>query len=253
MRTHDQIIVLECEIRNRTYRQIALKRLPILSVVETDVEPVFRSGIQQSFTRAVCPDGSSEVHPVNPVVNAGPGFTIIFRLIDIGREIIQLVPSAYKIGRAGAMRIDFNGIPHHPLRNAARSHIAPVFSLITAHVDQTIVATTPKQASFDGTFSRRKNGAIVFDAGIVFGDGTATRGLSCFIIRSEVGADLLPGPAFILGHEQMIAGGIEALGIMRREEDGVIPLKAISLYIGTGTDSIIWPHINQARLSGSMI
>src|SRR5262249_30888929 len=82
-------------------------------------------------------------------------------------------------------------------------------------------------ACFDRRFHNSKNGAVVLDAGVVFGYRSSRRSLFGFIVSREIAADLLPALSFIGRFEKHIRRGVKGIRVMRRKDDWEIPLETV--------------------------
>ena len=60
MRGHDQILAANREIANRCDRKIQLQRLPVVAVVEGDVNPELGSGKEQTLSLCIFANGARE-------------------------------------------------------------------------------------------------------------------------------------------------------------------------------------------------
>src|SRR5579863_4152008 len=96
-------------------------------------------------------------------------------------------------------------------------------------MNQPIIGASPEQATFNRRFSKGKDRAIVFRAGVIFGDGAAGSLQLRRIVAREIRADNLPTAPPVGRAEDVVAGHIEHVGVMRREQNGACPLKAILL------------------------
>src|SRR6266436_4622257 len=78
---------------DRRVRQAALKRLPILSIVERNVERIFRTQIQQSFAHGIFPDAMRITQHTarNSARNRCPRLAVIRRLVSERIAIVHLM------------------------------------------------------------------------------------------------------------------------------------------------------------------
>ena len=89
VRRHRKIVVLDQQVANRCRRHIEPQRLPVIAVVERDINRPLRSGKQQSNPSCVL---AHRVHILirrNAVGNFGPALPAVARAIDVRMEIIQ--------------------------------------------------------------------------------------------------------------------------------------------------------------------
>ena len=98
-----------------------------------------------------------------------------------------------------------------------------------------------------------EDGAVIFDTRIVFGDRATRRPTFAFVVAGEVGADLLPRFAEVVAAEKHVGGGIKPIVVVRRKEDGKIPLEAVFEIGRTPAHGIVRPHAHFATFAGRMI
>ncbi len=117
-------------------------------------------------------------------------------------------------------------------------------------MDEAIVGANPDDACFEGRFIDREDGVVVFDGGVVFGDGAAGGTLFGFVVAGEVGTHDGPVLALVGGGEQDVGAGVEAVRIVGREEEGEAPLEAILHGFNAGAHGVIRPGIDVALGGG---
>src|SRR5450759_4728475 len=96
-----------------------------------------------------------------------PGRSVIARLVDVGREIVILMAVDRDVRGAGIMRRRFNQTDAAPFRKTLGRYVGPTLAFIACDLDQAVVRARPDQAFRQGRRSNRKNGVVIFGAGIV--------------------------------------------------------------------------------------
>src|SRR5581483_9068781 len=120
-------------------------------------------------------------------------------------------------------------------------------------MNQPIIGASPEQTTFNRRFGKGKDRAIVFRAGVIFGDGASGSLQLRRIIAREIRADNLPTAPLVGRAEDMVAGHIEHIGVMRREQNRTCPLEAILLVYGSPTRRQFGPDGNIAQLMAAVI
>src|SRR5262245_40134659 len=118
---------------------------------------------------------------------------------------------------------------------------------------QAIIRAYPDSAFFNRRFHNSKNGAVVLDAGVVFGYRSSRRSLFGFIVSREIAADLLPALSFIGRFEKHIRRGVKGIRVMRRKDDWKIPLETVFQIRSPPAHRVIRPRIHIALLAGVAI
>src|SRR5207247_1740058 len=81
-------------------------------------------------------------------------------------------------------------------------------------------AAGPQQAALPRRLGDGENRAIDLDASVVAGDGAAGPFLLAPVVAREIIADLRPGLAFVLRHEENVGPVIDLVQVVRRDDDG---------------------------------
>src|SRR6266481_1417712 len=80
---------MDSKIAHGSVRQVELKRLPIIAIVEGDINRAFRSGKQQPLTRAIFANHIACSAGWYAVSDFGPGLAEIARAINVRPQIIN--------------------------------------------------------------------------------------------------------------------------------------------------------------------
>src|SRR5262249_26194118 len=94
-------------------------------------------------------------------------------------------------------------------------------------MDQPVVRASPAHPALHRRLGKGEVGAVILGAAVVLRHQAAGGLKLAGIVGGEVGADDLPTVALVVGAEDMVAGGIERIWVVRREHDGEGPLEAI--------------------------
>ena len=168
-------------------------------------------------------------------------------MVQIRRVVAGLVAGGCHVKSAVAVRIDLDAVDQRIGRHALRRDVLPRGTGIAGHVDEAVVRTGPNQPRLARRFSSGKNRRVVFHARVVLGDGSARRNELLGLAAGEVGRDNLPGRATVGGSVQKLRARVEVLGVMRREENGEIPLEAVAHAFSAAAHGVVRPHVDGAR------
>ena len=88
MRSHDEIVVLDHQIVHRRGRQIQLERPPLRSIIERNIDSIFRARVKQSAFLRIFPHGANKRAVRNSIDQLRPGLAVIARLVDVRFQIV---------------------------------------------------------------------------------------------------------------------------------------------------------------------
>ena len=114
-----------------------------------------------------------------------------------------------------------------PFGQVRRRDRLPGSAAIAREVHQPVVAARPEDTRLVGRFGKGKDGAIGLRAAGVQRNRPARRLEFLRVVAREVRADCLPAIAFVGRLEDVVAGHIERVGIVGRDDDGIGPGKAV--------------------------
>src|SRR2546425_6233638 len=77
------------EIAHRRMRQIQLQRLPIVSIVEGNVNGAFRAGVEQTFSHRIFAHHVACAAIRNAFCNFRPRFSEIARAVNVRAQIVE--------------------------------------------------------------------------------------------------------------------------------------------------------------------
>ena len=186
----------------------------------------------------------------NSVGDLFPGLAVVAGLVEIRFVVVPLVHRGRDVGRGRIVGRSIDRIDLNPLRHQAlwRCHVVPVLAAIARHVNQTIVGAGPNHTLLQRRFHHRKDRAVVLDAGVVFGDWAARWSLLRLVVARQIGTDNLPALSFIDRFEKHVASGVKRVGIVRRKENGKVPLKPVLQNVRAGAHRIIRIRRDVAQL-----
>ncbi len=232
MRGHNQVIVLYREVVNGCSGQIEFQRLPVRTIVEGNVDAVFRAGIEQAFALWIFADSVD----ITVVGHAGddfrPGLAVVGCFENVRAKVIELVAIDGDVGGACRVWRGFDDADEAPFPKFFRSDVCPVIAAVARDVHEPVVAAGPDEAFLDGRFGDRKNRVVILDAGVVLRKRAAGGLLLGFVVARQVAADRSPGHSAVGGLKHRFPAVINDLGIVRRACDRSGPLEAM-LQIGS--------------------
>ena len=89
VRRNDQVIAVNVEVTHRGVWQIQLQRLPVVAVVERNVDGSFRSREEQTFSHGIFAYHVARAAIGNAPGNFRPRFSIIARAINVRAQIVE--------------------------------------------------------------------------------------------------------------------------------------------------------------------
>ena len=116
---------------------------------------------------------------------------------------------------------------HAPLGYFLGCDIRPGLSSVASEVNQPVVGAGPDEVFLHRRLSHGKDHVVVFNPGILLGDGAAGHGLLGLVVAREVWADGGPTHPAVGAFKQNLCRVIEHVGIVWREQDGRGPLEAV--------------------------
>ena len=210
MRGNHQIIVLYHQVVNRADRQIELQGLPMVAIIERDIDPQFRSGKQQPFADRVFADHPDIRSLGNAIGNLVPAFSVVVGAIDCRGNIVEAMAVNCGIRRSSFEMAGFKDADLAPLREACGRYIVPVFAVILGDLNQARVRPDPYLPGSDRRRCDGINHAVVNTLPGVAAIGAAEYALRprrCVNCRGRVRIDGdRPG-----GHIQNVGPGLSAV------------------------------------------
>ena len=249
----DEVVVLDRQVGDRHHRHVHLKRLPVGTIVKTDVHARFRSCVQQAIALRIGPQYAGKVELVNAFGDQLPGGTVVRGMVQVRRVIAQLVAGPRYVSAALAEGVNLHAIEHHPLGHPFGRDVRPILTAITRDVEQSVVGAGPDYTLLQGRFCGGKYSTVVFYAGVILRNWSTGRAQFRGIVTGEVRTNDFPALAAIFRHVQVVGGGVQALGVMGREEDREVPLKAVLHTFGAVAHRVVWPYVDGLFLLGAVV
>ena len=125
MGRNHQIVVLDDQIVHRRRRQIQLKRLPLRPIVERHVHPGLSPRIKQPALFRILAHHAHESIVWNSLRQLRPRLAVVAGLVNVGMQIVELMPISRHVGRPRIMRRRINLADAAPLRHILRSDVRP--------------------------------------------------------------------------------------------------------------------------------
>ena len=216
VRAHEDIIVAELDRAIRRVRQVALQRLPVVTIIERDVHRRLCSGVEQSgalrvgahdahwFVRA---EAGGDLHPALSEILRAVQPQTVFAATDIRDGSIGFAGD----GRRHIESFDERARRH---RNAGDGDVVPRLAVILRHVDQTIVRARPDRAGSDARSDERLDRTGRWRAR--YWCRRVRRRLHSFRI-AQVGTDLRPVHAAVGRRHHVLEPGEQLALVPRRE------------------------------------
>ena len=242
--------------RYRRVRQVGLQGQPARAVVERYVQPALGPRIDQPATHRVLghhvderQGGAGEC-----IGDALPRLAVVRRLVDVRREVVQLVQVHREIGGPGVevRRLDVGDLaPRRQLGEVAR-HIRPLPAAVACDVHQAVVRARPDDASLERRFGDGEQGRTVERHEVIGRD--AARGLLVGrVVTSKIGADHLPAGAAIGRQVHDLASDVDPGVIVGRQRDREGPVPAVFEVGRPPAVARLGPHAHVAGVIGARV
>ena len=258
VRSDDQVIemLLHDEAVHGRRREVVPEQLPCVAVVERDVDAVLGPQEDESVTDGVLVDASSERQwmILDPLHNLRPALSIVAGAVDVGPEVADLMVFDRQKRLAGLMAGDVD-----PAHDAVRGQIGDVVgdvrprrAAVPADVHQAVVGTGHEDAGLDRRLVEGVDHAAVLDADVVRGEPAADS-LARLVVGGEVGADLLPALAAVGGAVHVLAGDVERVAVVGRDQQREGPLEAVPELFRRPSAGALGPHLDVAELAVALV
>ena len=109
---------------------------------------------------------------------------------------------------------NFNHADQTEFFHIAGGYIFPCLTTVLGDMDKSVVRPGPDDPFLVGRFHGGEDGAVVFHACVVVGDGTAGRALFALVVCGEVWTDRRPALPFIGRLEQHIRRRVDSAYIV---------------------------------------
>ncbi len=150
IRRGDEIVLLESEIVNGHERHVQAQGLPVIAVIERDVNALFSSRVQQNFANGILAHHAHEIDVANAADGLLPGLTKIMGTENVRMQVVEAVAIDRGVRGAGVEVRSFQHIDGAPNGERWWRDVFPSRAGIFRQLDISIVAANPNQAFTDG-------------------------------------------------------------------------------------------------------
>src|SRR5262249_17269452 len=126
MRCEDEIVALDHEVVDRSFRQVELQRFPLGTVVIRDEDSGFRSGVEKAFPLGIFANCARERSFGNAFCDLRPGFAEVGGLVEVRLQVVVLAAVDGNISCANVEGRRIDTADATPLRQVLRRDIRPV-------------------------------------------------------------------------------------------------------------------------------
>ena len=150
MRSNAKIVAFNDQIANRGRGQVQPQRLPVISIVERNVDGAFGSCKQQTLSLRILAYHVGILVVRNAVRNLSPVSTSVARTINVWPQIVE--PESID-GRIRCVLVKVAGVKNRnllPCFQLLWRHIGPVSAAIGRPMNQPIIGTGPNKINVQG-------------------------------------------------------------------------------------------------------
>src|SRR6266566_6042628 len=208
---------MDRKVAHGRVRQIELQRLPIVSIVEGNIDGTFRSREEQALAHRIFAHHVARSAIGNPFCDFRPRFSEIARAVNVRAQIIKPERIDRGIRRARVEVRRFDNGNFAPRLQSRRRHVLPGFSAVARDVNQSVVRARPDGVRFFERRSNRVNNAAMLSFfRIARGENAETRGNFVGFAR-EIVTDDLPTVSRIGRFEKLVGGEVQRVRLERRK------------------------------------
>src|SRR3989442_343135 len=253
VRGQNEVRVLHDHVVDRHDGQAAAEPTPLRAVGKRDVDAGLRARVEKTLARGVLADHAGEVVSRDAIRDLRPGAAEVLGLEEVRTEVIVLVTRGGDVRGPCVVRRGLDDRDERERPDGRGGHVLPGFPVVARHVKQSVVTPRPQHAALDGRFREREDRAVILGSGVVLGDGTAGRSELRAIVPRQVGADLLPRRPLVVRPEDVVAGVIKDVRVMRRVHGRRGPLHPVLHRTRAFARARLGPHHDVPRLSGPAV
>ena len=140
VRADHQIVVLHHEIAHRRDREVEAQRLPVVPVVERELDPLFRRGVEHALAHRVLAHGVDEMAVGDAVDDELPALAAVMRAVNVGLAVVEAVPINRDVSGFGIEVRGLDDADLGPRRERFRGDILPTTAVIAGARDTVIPA-----------------------------------------------------------------------------------------------------------------
>ena len=209
----DEVVVLDLQIADGACGHVEAEGLPVIAVVEGDVDLGFASGVEEAFAFGVFADGRGGCSVGDAVVNLLPGLAAVMGAEEVRTHVVEA--QGVDGGVVGELvevaRVHVEDLPEG--LQLGRGDVGPVGPGIGGGPDEAVVGSCPDTVDVEGGEAERIDDAAAgnFCGGSVF-EGLDGGG-QVVGLAGEVGADLLPILATVAGEPEGVGSEVEIVGV----------------------------------------
>ncbi len=220
---------MDLDVADGHGREAVAIRDPIAAAVRADEQPELAAGEEEVGIAGVLADGV-EVAVVGEVAaDRGPRLAEVHALEDIRPVIGDLMAGHGQVHTSldVVRRLDAG----HPVVVGGEAldvggDVLPIRAAVTGDLDLAVVRADPDDAFLERRLRDGQDRAVVLGPGVVDGQTAGVLELGRVVGR-QVRAGLGPGQAAVGGLEQVVAAEVEDEPVVRRDEDGRVPVEPV--------------------------
>ena len=165
----DQVVVFDDDVAHRARSHVQAQALPVIAVVEGDVDLVLRPGEKQAAPHGVladCVDGRAAGDAVH---DFGPGAASVVGAIDVRPHVVEADGVDGGISRPGIESSGVHDRDFGPRNERGRCHVRPVLPAVRGCVDQAVIGADPDAVDIDVRWGDRIDDAAAhgFRRGVI--------------------------------------------------------------------------------------
>src|SRR5258708_15799969 len=149
MGSHDQIVILDHEVMNRSDGQVEPKRTPVCTVVERNIKPGLGAGKKKSTPLRIFADRADKSVIRDAAGEPHPGFAIIASFINVRVHVVVLMAINGNVSGSSIEWRRFNQADAAPLGQVFGSNVAPVLASVASDMNQAVIGPGPDQVFGD--------------------------------------------------------------------------------------------------------
>src|ERR1041384_2321080 len=183
-----------------------------------------------------------------------PGLAVIAGPVDPGVPVVDLVAVHGEVGRPGVVARGLDVADGAPLRHPPEvgGDVGPALPAVLGELHQPVIGPRPDEPGLEPRLGDGEHDARVLDADVV--GGPAARDLlRALVVPGQIGADHLPAVAAVGGLVDVLASGVDALGVVGADGERRGPDEPV-LEVGGGPPAgALRPDLHVPRGAGAEV
>ena len=208
-----EIVVLNDDVANRRRGKVEAQRLPMVPVVEGNIGGALRPGEEQAFALGILTNSVDVLVIGNAGDNLSPGLAAVTSAKNMRAQVVKAQGVDSRISRIGVAVAGFEDRDFLPCAETSGSDIVPVRAAVGGEPDESVVGSGPYAADVERRWCERVDDAALRRRHLAGENADAGGDVPCF--ACEIGADLLPGSATVVGRPEGIGGEVKQVWIDR--------------------------------------